>query len=247
MSVYERSGSPFWQYEFEVAGVRFRGSTRAADKRQATTIERQKRDEAREEMRRVTESGAGPMTLNAAFERYWIEHVANALDLDHDLARLLDYLGRDTLLTDITDDDVAKMVAWRRTHYRWDNPKHGLITPSQVNRSSTEVLRRVLTRAKNLWRINLPNSPQWGRHLLGEPEERVRELREDENSALSVEIDPEYELVRRFSLCSGLRQVENLLEWSQVDLNMRRITRKGKGGTNAGQSGEEFRDKGLKC
>jgi integrase len=66
--------------------------------------------------------------------------------------------------------------------------------------------------------------------MLPEPEERVRELRDDEDAALQAKMDPEYEAVSRFSLASGLRCDECLLLWSQVDLKAVRITRKGKGG-----------------
>jgi len=67
-------------------------------------------------------------------------------------------------------------------------------------------------------------------HFLPEPEERVRDLRADEDAALEEQMDPEYEMLRRFSLASGLRRNESLLRWPQVDLKANRIALTGKGG-----------------
>ena len=59
-------------------------------------------------------------------------------------ALLVDHLGKDKLLTEITGNDVAKLVAWRRGHKRRDG---SLISPYTVN-DTTEQLKKLFTRAK---------------------------------------------------------------------------------------------------
>jgi hypothetical protein len=180
-----------------------------------------------------TASSDGPLTLAIAIGRYWTEHgqrQKNAADLWRDFARLSDRIGKERLLSDITDDDVAKLVAWRRGHHRNDDPAAPLISPAQVNRSITEMLRRLFVRARKKWKVRFDSEPDWGEHLLAEPAERVRELRGDEDAALTAVMDPDYEVLRRFSLASGLRQAESLLRWTQVDLAGGRIATTGKGG-----------------
>lgn len=48
MPLYKREGSPFWQYSFSVNGVRFRGSTGCAGKREAQFVEAEKLQEAKQ-------------------------------------------------------------------------------------------------------------------------------------------------------------------------------------------------------
>lgn len=233
MSVYKDKRSPFYQYDFWRGGYRFFGSTGKRSQREAQQIEDQKKEEARDRVKKLKAAKDGPLTLDFAAGRYWSEwgqHQSNAKDLKRDIARLIDYFGKDRLLADITDDEVAKLVAWRRGHRRWGRPKERLITPSQVNRSTTEVLQRIFMRARKVWRKPVEIEPDWNQHLLAEPVERVRELRVDEDSALAGKLDPDYEALRQFSLASGLRQSESLLRWSQVDFAGRAIVRTGKGG-----------------
>jgi len=57
------------------------------------------------------------------------------------LERLIAFFGKDKLLNEITDDDVARLVAWRRGHSRWGRKGMDLIAPATVNRSTTEVCK----------------------------------------------------------------------------------------------------------
>jgi hypothetical protein len=78
---------------------------------------------------------------------------------------------------------VAKLVAWRRGHrvkdHRKEVPKSApplpLVSNATVNRSTTEVLKKLFTRAK-AWGIRFDREPDWKQHRLKEPQERVREL-----------------------------------------------------------------------
>jgi hypothetical protein len=239
MSVYRPRNSPFYHFDFELGGHRFFGTTRVSSRREAEQYETAERLKAKERVAAVRAAKDGPLTLDLAVDRYWTEagqHRVNKDDLWRDLGRIVDFFGGHRLLTDITDNDVAKLVAWRRGHRiarKRKKPTKAidpLITPATVNRTATKVLQRVFTRATKVWRIALPNAPHWTTHLLPEPTERVRELRDDEDDALTAEMDPDYEELRQFSLASGLRMAESLLRWPQVNFGTATIVRTGKGG-----------------
>lgn len=240
MSVYRPKGHPFYHFDFQIGGHRFSGTTATGDRREAEQVEKLRKEAAGPIVKARRTAKEGPLTIDLAADRYWQEagqHKSNAKDLERDLARIVEYFGTHRLLTDITDDDVAKLVAWRRGHRvarhrkRKIKAQDPLITPSTVNRSTTEVLQRVFTRARDVWRIQLPNAPLWRNHMLPEPIERIREVREDEDLALAATLDPDYEELREFSLASGLRMAESLLHWTQVDLGSGTIVRLGKGGS----------------
>jgi hypothetical protein len=58
--------------------------------------------------------------------------------------RLIGRFGKDKLITEITDDDVAQLVAWRRGQRIRNN---ALIGPFTVN-ATTKQLRKLFTRAE---------------------------------------------------------------------------------------------------
>ena len=116
MSVYKPKNSPYWHFDFQLSGARFHGSTGTASKAAARIIEAQRRNEAA--------SGDGnrkrrPMTLDAAAGRYFVEiaeHQPSAGTTEYQLDNLIKGLGKDTLLSEITDNEIAEYVARRRAH-----------------------------------------------------------------------------------------------------------------------------------
>ena len=97
----------------------------------------------------------------------------------------------------------------------------------------TEPLRRVLTRARLVWGVALPPI-EWRRHLLAEPQERIRELRADEEATFFAALRPDYHPVARFALLTGCRLAECVgLTWADVDWGGRLIWINGKGGRRA--------------
>ncbi len=176
------------------------------------------------------------LQLDDIADRYWDEvgqHHAGSDNTDRDLARLVEYFGKTKLLTEITDDDVAKLVAWRRGHrvIRNKNAKSEACPPisnATVNRSTTEVLKKLFTRAKT-WGVQFNHEPIWKKHWLKEPEERVRELHEDEAERLNNAMRDDYAPLFTFAHMTGLRQKEALLRWPQVNWATRQITLRGKG------------------
>ncbi|MFM7444282.1 MAG: tyrosine-type recombinase/integrase, partial [Tabrizicola sp.] len=191
------------------------------------------------EAEREKAAGNGPLTLDAAFLRYWHEvgqKHANAGDTWRDLARLIDFLGKDARLDKITDKEVAAGVAWRSAqtiggkNMRTDGSPMPCIAPATVNRTFTLVLKNVFGRAKRVWRYSLPLEPNWRAHLLKEPQERSRELLEHEGAALDMSMRVDYAPWLEFARMTGLRRRETLLRWSNVNWQARQINIIGKGG-----------------
>ncbi|MCK1507200.1 site-specific integrase [Bradyrhizobium sp. 18] len=235
MSVYKHKDSPFYHYDFQLKGHRFHGSTGATNKREAEAFERARRDESK---RQVNVARGPSADLEYICDRYWLEigqHHAGADTTFRDLARLIDRFGKAKLLTEISDNDVAELVAWRRGHRV---TRHGrgrrrqqlapLIAPATVNRSTTEVLKKLFTRAKD-WGLHFDREPDWRKHFLKEPEERVRELKAAELEKLDDTARDDYRPVMDFADASGVRLGECLLRWSEVDWDARQIVKVGKG------------------
>lgn len=237
MSVYRHKGSPFYLYDFQWRGRRFHGSTKRTNRKEAEQVERAEHELAKQQTMQAKASSAS-LQLDYVAGRYWQElgkHHAGAGNTWRDISRLVDYFGRTTLLTEITDDDVARLVAWRRgqrvvRNKRLKPADCPLISNATVNRSTTEVLKKLFTRAKNAWGVKFEHEPRWREHMLKEPAERVRELVGDEGERLQAATSTDYEPFFAFAKASGLRLRECFLLWSEVNWDVGRIQKRGKGG-----------------
>lgn len=185
------------------------------------------------------------MTVGAATRRYWEEvgqhHKASDTTL-RDLLGLEERFGLDTPLVEINDDAVARAVAVRRqetvkgraTIRDPRNPKRSIPAPkiaaATVNRSLIEPLQKVMNRARDVWKLALPVMPNWKRHLLKEPDERVREVRPEEERVLEAAVRADYLPLLNFAREFGLRLAEALLRKGAVNLRNARIETIGKGG-----------------
>jgi integrase len=158
-----------------------------------------------------------------------------------DLERLERYFGKTKLITEITDADVAKLVSWRRGQQvvrrkkikgkLVQDPKAKLVAPATVNRSTTELLKKLFMRARDTWGVKFDEWPKWKNHILKEPEERVRELHEGEGEAIMDATRSDYAPAVEYEHATGWRQGSVVtLEWAQVDWGNKTITRVGKGG-----------------
>ena len=229
MSVYRTKKSKFYQYDFELRGHRFHGSTKQTSRREAEAAERLERDRAGKHLDQVKVAQTS-LRLDDVAGRYWSEigqHHAGADNTWRQLAFLLDHFGKDKLLTEVTGDDVAKLVAWRRAHKRQDGKTP--ISPFTVN-DTTEQLKKLFTRAK-AWGVQFKHEPRWRDHWLDEPQERVRELLDDEGDRLDVATRDDLVPFFAFAKASGLRLRECVsLRWSEVDWNAAQIRKAGKGG-----------------
>src|SRR5262249_5515558 len=171
VSVYKnRDGrSPYFHYDFQVRGHRFHGSTKCTTRREAEKVEAAKREEAKRLVAQLAAAKTS-LRLDDLADRYLNQvrqHHAGAHNTHHHLALLIKCFGEDKLATDITDDDVTLLVAWRRGHRRKDG---ALISKHTVNHT-TKQLRKLFTRCK-LWRVRFDHEPKWSKHLLKVPDER---------------------------------------------------------------------------
>lgn len=232
MSVYRPKGSPFYHFDFQVGGDRVYGSTKQKERRLAEAVERDEKRKA-QAAAKPKKRGRGPMTFNAAAGRYWDEvgqHTDSADETERNLERLVTWIGPDTPIAEITDDAVSRLVARRRGEYRWGKKRLGLVSPGQVNRSVTQLLRRVFTRARKVWKQALPEEPDWSAHMLDEPRERVRELTYDEEGRIEETERDDYRPARLFAQITGLRRREVVsLTWAQVDFDAEVLRVVGKG------------------
>ena len=229
MSVYKhRDGrSPYFHFDFQVRGHRIHGSTKCTTRREAEKVATAERERARRLVAQLAAAKTS-LRLDDVAERWWQEigqHHAGADNTEHDLALLIEFLGKDKLLPEITGDDVARLVAWRRGHRRKDG---ALISPHTVNHT-TKQLRKLFTRAK-LWGVRFDHEPKWSRHLLPVPVERVRELSNDEADRLDAVMRDDYAPFFAFAQATGWRLNECFLRWSEVNFGTRQIVKLGKGG-----------------
>lgn len=245
MSVFIRSDAKdgVYSYDFRIRDRRFSGSTGTKNKREAREVERQKRDEAKANLV-VEKSFANPnMSIEVATSRYWLEvgqHHRNARNTAWAMAWLLRHFGAGMALADIGDEKVAAMVAKRRGEFVPSQRKPGRkyktpevrrrVSPATVNRTVTQPLREVMLRAAKIWKART-GDVDWSKHLLAEPQERVREASVGEESAIMGELERGYDVAVEFTFINGCRRMEVVgLEWSRVDFFGRQFTVIGKGG-----------------
>jgi integrase len=237
MSIYKPKGSPFFHFDFQWRGNRFHGSTKRTNRREAEAVEKLEIEQAK---KRITQSEAAKtsLQLDDVVGRYWQEcgqHHSGADDTFRDLGRIVDYFGPTKLLSEITNDDVSRLVAWRRGHRVVRSNKRKpeecpFISNATVNRTTTQVLKRLFMRAKKAWGVRFDHEPNWNAHFLDEPQERVRELVGDEGERLDSASRADYAPFFAFAEASGLRLRECVtLKWSEVDWSARQIRKAGKG------------------
>jgi integrase len=228
MSIYKSIKSPYWQFDFEIGSHRFYGSTKCTNKREAEAVERAEREKAERHVKQAR-GAATSLRLDDVAGRYWQEvgqHHVGDDNTERQIGYLIEFFTKDRQITDITNDDVAKLVAWRRGHR---NPSSGALISNYTVNDTTEQLKKLFTRAK-LWGMHFDREPDWRKHWLTEPQERVRELRSDEAERLDAAMREDYAPFFAFAQASGLRLRECLLRWDEVDWNTGQIKKPGKGG-----------------
>lgn len=218
MALYRREGSPFWQYDFTVNGVRFRGSTGETGKREAQKIEGDHKQAARKQGRRKKE-----WTVQALCETYWSERAQDrrsSATILGQLANLRRIIGKDRKLATITNSTLMDYRAKRRGE--------GLQQHS-VNRELT-ILRAAMAWVERLHGVNVPKL-HWTDVFYDEPPPRQRYLTFEEWGAL---LDAAHVAIRPILICAvttGLRKRNILdMDWRQVRLSARRIVMTVKGG-----------------
>src|SRR5690606_8419727 len=112
------------------------------------------------------------------------QHHRNADTTLWSLDWLKSAIGPSTMLHAIDGSTVARLVAKRRGEFVPSQRKPGRkyrtpemrkrVSSATVNRTVTQPLREIVTRAAKVWKVRTAEIA-WSRHLLPEPQERVRE------------------------------------------------------------------------
>jgi integrase len=132
-------------------------------------------------------------------------------------------------VTEITDSDVARFVAFRRGQAAKQSGK--LVAPATVNHTTTKLLRRLFNCARTRWNVRIEREPNWTSHLLPEPQERVRELVGDEEDRLDAATREDYRPLFEFMKETGWRKTAcYTLRWAEVNWASGQIIKLGKGG-----------------
>jgi integrase len=173
------------------------------------------------------------MTLNDAFARYFTE-VSKGTPYGERTQRynmrvLLLAVGRDTLLSDLTDQVVNGAVQWLRTRKPSRDGQPAAISTATINRYLT-TLSVVCRRAKDLWGVDVG---PWAKakHIKPEAEGRETFLDYSQAEALMNAACGHLRPILLVALTTGLR-LRNVtdLAWEQISLDMARAVLVQKGG-----------------
>jgi integrase len=241
MSVFRVRNSPYFQFDFQIKGHRFYGSTESKNEREAKEVEKVKRAEAARIVNDAVITGSKPMTVGTGCSRWWDEvgRHGNDPDLERALGWLSGQIGPNLALHDVNDDMLSRAVEARRR----DVVRAGLddtgkqlyrpISNRTVNKTVTSLLRRVIRRARKNWSVIILKEPDWKEHFLQERQRPIRELSTAEQATIDEVESVDYSGLWEFATIMGLRRGEVLLTWPQIDFKLSIILIVGKGGKPA--------------
>lgn len=208
--------SPYFQYDFQIKGQRFHGSTGCKTKRDAQTYI----DNLRREI--LLGGGKPEITLDAACLAYWTDkgqHEANSGTTSYQLANLCTIIGKHIVLSSIGVPQFRAFIAKRRGQG---------VSNASINRE-WQLARRVW---KHVEETYATGAIKWGALRLEEPKERVRELKADEQQALFAALPDDLKPVVEFAILSGQRKSAIVgLRWSKIDWRAGEATIINKGGS----------------
>jgi len=190
VTLYKRTGSPFWQYRFEVDGVEYRKSTEETDKRKAAEVEVDARRRAREGHKASPE-----ITLRDLGEAWWTREGQHQADARNNRARLDKLFGYER-----RGDHMA--------HTRWglsvglkvqqlcDSHLTSLVDARQDEGNANGTINRELSLVQSILRhgrrmkVRLPVDLEVSDHKLEEGVGRLRWFTLEEEKRLLQELDP---------------------------------------------------------
>ena len=206
MSTYKPKNSTIFLYDFQCRGVRFHGSTKCKTKRDADRLEAQLRARIaldigiRKKPTITLDEAAGLYDERLQATGKW------SPTTDYIIAGLVESLGGDSLLSEITQPNLSDHFACRAAK----------VSASTVNRE-IDVARPIWRRVMRTHDIG--EMPDWGALRYAVPEKDPRELYHDEEGRLFDQLRADFRDFTRFALLSGWRLSEvRLLRW--VDLNL---------------------------
>lgn len=247
MSLFQRTGSPFWWYDVTVNGRRFRGSTKKKTVREARLAEA---EIIQQERNRPTRDM--PWRLREVLGTFWVEsakHQASASQIFLKFELLSEFLGPDKPVLDITNADIMDYRAARRGGLialpqlsieqrpkSWrarmigDDRKVKPVSAQTVNRDIAN-LQAAMNWARDMHGKQVP-SLLWRKLKVTENPHRIRFAAADEFADLMQAAHEELRPIILCAVTTGLRRANILdMEWHQVDLKSCTITvQKTKGG-----------------
>lgn len=223
MSIYQHKNSPYWQYDFQVKGKRYTGSTACESKTAAREVVRKLRNEIAEGKPKKPH-----LTFHEACGLYWGavgQHESNHVTTRGQLRRLTLHFGKDMRIADIDREGINTFIAKRRGEKARN--KDTLVSNATVNRE-TQLLKRVLRRVPK--KYEKPDI-EWDGVMLKENAERVRELSTEEEARLFAKLPEDLTSVVEFAMLSGQRRESVItLLWNKVYLTEGRAEVRVKGG-----------------
>ena len=120
VSLYRHPRSPSLALRLLASKViAFTASTETTTRREAEKVEARRAREGEGDCRSTREVRQTSLRLDDVAGRYWSDGAASrqpaAISWKR-LSLLIEFFGKDKLITDITDDDVRALIAWRRGH-----------------------------------------------------------------------------------------------------------------------------------
>ena len=230
MSVYKHPNGKTYSYDFTLPlpsgeRERFRGSTEQTTERKAKQVESEirAREWAKIQGLPVNKGKRLPdMPLREAFGRFWNEKgqfEKNHKSVFGQLARMMERLGPDTLLSRLTTDDLTRYQSQRRRDMVKRKGELQPIGNRTVNAEVPELLSRVYDRAK-LWRVDRGELGEkdfdWSKLKLGVPQHRTRAASRLERIRLFRSLRLDYRPIMRFALRTGLRKTALLVKRDQI-------------------------------
>jgi integrase len=218
VSTYKPKNSTVFLYDFQLNGNRFHGSTGCKTKRDADRVEARKRAEA------ALDDGKRkkpPITLDDAaglYDARLKETGKWSATADYIMAGLVESLGGNKHLSEITQEDLSRHFAKRAGH----------VSASTVNRE-IEVARPIWRRVAKTHDIG--EMPDWGQLRYAVPAKDPRELYRDEEERLLPAMRDDLKDFTHFALLSGWRLAEvRNLRWVDVRFPERTALTRIKGG-----------------
>lgn len=230
MSIFPRGKKGIYHYSFRLKGLQFQGTTETSDAKQAKAVERERYEEALVAIRTARIVNGAPMTLDAAFDRFWEEvgsHYPNTWGktVETALKWLADErksgLNLNTLVRDLSAAMVTTAVAKRRGDG---------VSNSTVNKTVTLLLKQIWLRARDLWGQQV-TPIEWKKLKLKTPLERITSLKSHEEPKLMEVMREDFLPLIQFAIKSGFRKAEICnMKKKDIDWGNRTISVLGKGG-----------------
>jgi len=232
--VYVSKNGRFYHAEIWVNGKQYRRSTGETSRRKAVEAARKIEEDLIEQAEAEAEAGTS-LQLKDVGTRYMAyigDFHAGANNTERLVALLLKFFNPNKLITDITQDDVLALRAWRRKQHTGPKLARRPISAATVN-DTIEQLKKLFTYVKTSPHVRFEHEPKWSELWLDEPEITPRELSPEETARLLKALAatrPDYRAVFEFAWFSLKRKTEIFtLQWSHVKWDHGLIERPGKG------------------